>query len=250
MSSISEEGYDLVRNAFFPEVENPSNKYTGILFMGYKMFFNELAISDKIGLNFIANVNDSGTKGYIRASIYNDKSFVFSTEIDSSNKVWYEISSISNSTITQDQYDEITDLINNDKLSGIRVNNEGYFTLFTAINGNYMFIGYNTAIGLHYAYILSDLSTKESYTTLVKFDENPTSQVIPSFSPIHSGQQNLTIGDGLKVENGALKTNIPALPSDASTKTYTLQIVNGVLTWTDVIGDINTILDNINGEVI
>lgn len=44
--------------------------------------------------------------------------------------------------------------------------------------------------------------------------------------------------------------NIPALPSDASTKTYTLQTVNGVLTWTDAIGDINTILDNINGEVI
>ena len=44
--------------------------------------------------------------------------------------------------------------------------------------------------------------------------------------------------------------NIPALPSDASSKTYTLQTVNGVLTWTDAIGDINTILDNINGEVI
>ena len=43
---------------------------------------------------------------------------------------------------------------------------------------------------------------------------------------------------------------IPDLPSDASTKTYTLQTVNGVLTWADVIGDINTILDNINGEVI
>ena len=44
--------------------------------------------------------------------------------------------------------------------------------------------------------------------------------------------------------------NIPALPSDASSKTYTLQTVNGVLAWTDAIGDINTILDNINGEVI
>ena len=63
-------------------------------------------------------------------------------------------------------------------------------------------------------------------------------------------QENITIGDGLKIENGALKTNIPVLPSDASTKTYTLQTVNGVLTWTNVIGDINSILDNINGEVI
>lgn len=44
--------------------------------------------------------------------------------------------------------------------------------------------------------------------------------------------------------------SLPTLPSDASSKTYTLQTVNGVLTWTDAIGDINTILDNINGEVI
>ena len=44
--------------------------------------------------------------------------------------------------------------------------------------------------------------------------------------------------------------NIPTLPTDASSKTYILQTVNGVLTWTDAIGDINTILDNINGEVI
>ena len=53
---------------------------------------------------------------------------------------------------------------------------------------------------------------------------------------------------------GAISTgnslDIPFLPTDAETKTYTLQTVNGVLTWTDAIGDINTILDNINGEVI
>ena len=252
MTSISQEGYDLVSNAFLPteETDNSNNKYAGILFMGYKMFFNELAIfeSDKIGLNFIANLTDNGIKGSIGVSIYNDKS-VEMLELPSSNKVWYEISSISDSKITQDEYNELTNLINNDKLSGIRVRN-GYYTLFTVIDGNYMFIGYNTSIGFNWAYILSDLSTKESYTTLVKFDENPTSQVIPSFSPIHSGQQNLTIGNGLTVENGALKTTIPTLPSDANTKTYTLQAVNGRLIWTDVIGNINTILDNVNGEVI
>lgn len=44
--------------------------------------------------------------------------------------------------------------------------------------------------------------------------------------------------------------NIPALPEDAATKTYTLQVVNGVLTWGDPIGEINTVLDGINGEVI
>ena len=119
--------------------------------------------------------------------------------------IWYEISSISNSTITQDQYNELTNLINADKLAGIRVNNEGYFTLFTAIDGNYIFVGYNMSIGLHYANISPDLSTKESYTQLVMFNEKPTSQVIPSFSPIHNAQENLTIGDGLTIENGVLK---------------------------------------------
>ena len=234
-TSISQEGYDLVSNAFFPTIgtANPINKYAGIIFTGNKLFYNELEQSDKIGLNFITNFNDYGVKGSLRASIYDDKSVKLIHEAASlSNKIWYEISSISNSTITQEQYDELTNLINADKLSGIRVNN-GYYTLFTVIDGNYTFIGYNTAIGFHWAYILSDLSTKESYTTLVKFDKEPTSQVIPSFSNIYGGQQNLTIGDGLEVKDGALKTTIPPLPADASTKTYTLKAVNGVLTWVE-----------------
>ena len=233
MSSISQEGYDLVSNAFFPttEIDNPSNKYAGIIFAGYKLFFNELVISDKIDLNFIANLaNEGGVKGYLRASIYNDKSFEFIKEVASSYKIWYEIPSISNSTITQDEYNELTNLINDDKLAGIKVPNNGYYTLFTVINGNYIFIGYNMAIGLNYAYISSDLSTKESYTQLVMFGETPSSQVIPSIT--NGGvQQNLSIGNGLTIENGALKTNIPPLPADASTKTYTLKAVNGVLTW-------------------
>ena len=40
-----------------------------------------------------------------------------------------------------------------------------------------------------------------------------------------------TIGDGLTIENGTLKTTTPPLPSDASTKTYILKAVNGTLTW-------------------
>ena len=125
-----------------------------------------------------------------------------------SSKIWYEISSISNSTITQKQYDEIKSLIDGNNLAGIKVNNEGYFTLYAVIDGNYIFVGYNMSIGLHYAFISSDLSTKESYTRLVKFDERPTSQVIPSFSPIHNAQENLTIGDGLTIENGVIKEDI------------------------------------------
>ena len=46
-------------------------------------------------------------------------------------------------------------------------------------------------------------------------------------------QENITIGNGLTVENGALKTTIPQLPSDADTKTYVLKSINGVLTWSE-----------------
>lgn len=40
-----------------------------------------------------------------------------------------------------------------------------------------------------------------------------------------------TIGDGITIENGTLKTTTPPLPSDASTKTYILKAVNGTLIW-------------------
>ena len=61
----------------------------------------------------------------------------------------------------------------------------------------------------------------------------PTSQLIPSITTTNT-QQNLTIGNGLEISNGVLKTNnIPELPSDASTKTYVLKSVNGVLTWSE-----------------
>lgn len=53
------------------------------------------------------------------------------------------------------------------------------------------------------------------------------------------------------IENSSSGLTVPSLPSDASSKTYVLKTVNGTLTWIeDTIGDINTILDNINGEVI
>lgn len=42
-----------------------------------------------------------------------------------------------------------------------------------------------------------------------------------------------TIGNGLEIKDGALKTTIPPLPADAASKTYTLKAVNGVLTWVE-----------------
>ncbi len=80
MTSISQEGYDLVWNAFFLEAENPINKYVGIIFLGGKLFYNELITSDKTGLIFISNEDHQGEKKYLRVSIYNDKSIEFTLE--------------------------------------------------------------------------------------------------------------------------------------------------------------------------
>lgn len=53
------------------------------------------------------------------------------------------------------------------------------------------------------------------------------------------------------IENSSGGLTVPSLPSDTSSKTHVLKAVNGTLTWVeDTIGDINTILDNINGEII
>lgn len=97
----------------------------------------------------------------------------------------------------------------------------------------------------------ADLISSTHLESLLRPTTQPLSQVIPTITAANE-QQYLTIGEGLEVKNGALTAracSIPALPDDAATKTYTLQSVNGALTWTNAIGDINAILDDINGDI-
>ncbi len=94
----------------------------------------------------------------------------------------------------------------------------------------------------------ADLISSTHLESLLRPTEQPLSQVIPTITSANE-QQYLTIGEGLEVKDGALTTKVPALPEDAATKTYTLQSVNGVLAWTNAIGEINTILDDINGDI-
>lgn len=178
--------------------------------------------------------------------------------------IWYNLNTTSG-TITQNQYDEIKSLIDGNSLAGIKDTTLGiYFPLVNSENngtftfGHYGLGSESTGSNTKYSMtkmemiIKSDLSVSFSLKDVYvpALTQNLSSQSIPSIKT-DGYQENLTIGDGLVIENGALKTNnIPVLPSDASTKTYTLQAVNGTLAWTDAIGDINTILDNINGEVI
>ena len=125
--SISQEGYDLIYNNFNAGVENPINKYVGILLNGNKFIFNGLInsdIPDKNAFNFILNYTIDGVKCYMEISIYNDKS-----------------------------------------------------------------------IGV----------IDEMYSTITLPQTAPSSQVIPSITTSNE-QQNLTIGNGLVIENGELKT--------------------------------------------
>ena len=97
----------------------------------------------------------------------------------------------------------------------------------------------------------ADLISSTHLESLLRPTTQPLSQVIPTITAANE-QQYLTIGEGLEVKDGALTAracSIPALPDDAATKTYTLQSVNGVLSWTNAIGDINAILDDINGDI-
>ena len=167
-----------------------------------------------------------------------------------SNKIWYELDTISG-TITQNQYNEIKALIDNDSLAGITAKNtlNGYFLLNNLLNnslsGTFTFDIHSLSsetTGRNIKYIIiddeitikSDLSV--SYISKKKFipllTQNLSNQSIISIKT-NGYQENLSIGDGLAIENGVLKTTIPPLPADASTKTYTLKAVNGVLTWVE-----------------
>ncbi len=252
--SISQEGYDLVHNAFDRiGVENPINKYVGIIIEGNKLIFNRFIdsdISDKKGFDFILNITVDGVKGYMGISIYNDKSVEIKEEMDSS-PVWYNVGTFNfgatNQKITQEQYNEIKALINSNSLAGIIVNfvadSQLFFPLFSANTNTFDFAVTSVtteeeffnrkSLDIIGCTIKSDLSITFNWNSnyFVTLSVNVSNRVIPTM--LQGYQENISIGDGLTVENGVLKTNIPALPSDANTKTYVLKAVNGVLTWSE-----------------
>ena len=251
--SISQEGYDLVYNAFSHASENPNNKYVGILVNGNKFIFNELIdsdLSDKKGFNFILNIIIDGVQGYMEISIYNDRSIEVKEETDSS-PVWYNVGAFNfgatNQKITQGQYNEIKALINSNSLAGIIVNfvadSQLFFSLLSANTNTFDFAVTTVtteeeffnrkSLDIIGCTIKSDLSITFNWNSnyFVTLSVNAINRVIPTM--LQGYQENITIGNGLTVENGALKTTIPPLPSDANTKTYTLKAINGVFTWSE-----------------
>lgn len=117
-------------------------------------------------------------------------------------------------TVTQTGFDLLTQKLFNNEIVGISLGEVGTCMLLNDITGGSIsFIGpYSGNDGRFKATFKLDLSVKTEYVdkggspiSLTLPQTAPSSQVIPSITTANT-QQNLTIGDGLTIENGALKT--------------------------------------------
>lgn len=289
--SISQEGYDLVYNAFSPESLNPNNKYAGILWWGYTSILNEVTISGKKSFNFIANVDSEEGKFSLKVSINDDKSVEAKGEISSSSSV-FDITPYltSETSISVEGYNALKEFITSNKGSMIKVTLGSmgimYFNCTSISNNNVInlsqcdFAGYEGTIrtvslgndgvfaldGSDFVRVTPNASNPTSILTTIgiggdvyaiptgndysteistlngRIDSlnNDVAQLlsynIDSLdSRITQLENDISIINSLDsrindLENTIIK-DIPPLPSDANTKTYTLKSVNGVLTW-------------------
>ena len=227
MTAISQEGYDLVYNAFSIDTATPNNKYVGILLAEMKMFYNEFVTSDKTGLNFISDSFENGVKRSMSVIIYDDKSIeIINRVISPSNKIWYDLYLTPGATtITQEQYNEIKKLIDSNSLAGITPKriSDGYFSLIMSFNGTFTFRYLDLSnesntgdkkytIFKHEIIIKPDLSVSSSseYKYIPLLTQSLHNQAIISIKT-DGCQEDLTIGDGLAIENGVLKSTSKVL---------------------------------------
>ena len=239
-TSISQEGYDLVWNSFSNETENPSNKYAGILYNNYKAYLNKTIMGDKAGIVFKAAISlDTETIEFV-ITIYNDKSVVVSQKFDSSSPVWYDLSTSSVTAIGQEQYDDIKALADSNKLAGIIVAG-GIYPLTFRLEGTFLF-STTCIVGqtLERKIQQNECTIKSDLSITTNLKEYPyierliglSRQVIPSIKT-DGYQENLSIGDGLVIENGALKTtgggqsikDLPVVELTSETTTVTDETV-------------------------
>lgn len=260
--TITQEGFNLIQTKL-DNGEIIGINMDGTLF-NYA-YFNTYSVDSSAPIKTrIIFLHNAENEIYLKLTI--DEALTWSAEPEpissGSSKIWYDIGNINlfdPQPITQEQYNEMSALAESNGLAGIvlRSDSIAYIPLQNIDNGTFTFqyLSYGKDDFQNFTNDSFTITIKRDLSVSLSLDQKPLFSIPTQggvFIPCASGavQQNLTVGDGLKIENGALKTNIPTLPSDASTKTYTLQTVNGALAWTDVIGDINSILDNINGEVI
>ena len=118
-----------------------------------------------------------------------------------------------NQTVTQEGFDLLLQKISSNEIVGISLGDAGTCMLLNEMKGTSIsFIGpYDGNHGRFKATFNLDLSVKTEYVdkggspiSLTLPSTSPSSQLIPSITTSNT-QQNLTIGDGLVIENGALK---------------------------------------------
>lgn len=118
-------------------------------------------------------------------------------------------------SISQEGYNKIKQLVENNNLAGIKVD-ISYFPLVLNAGGEFAFSSISTTIyeeqysSIHKTTVSIGadlkLTIEDKQQSLMILPSNLPSQQIPSIGGGGS-QQNLTIGDGLKIENGALDVN-------------------------------------------
>ena len=180
---------------------------------------------DESTLTYLRNYIDGQDKVIYKAAadLITAKKCVTELYLNITEFIGEMIEGSTSTTITREGFNLIQTKLNNGEIIGISIDN----------------------ILIQFAY-----SDKYSYDV----DGTPTlfTKLIFIYNFENKANLKYTIDGRTLTVTGEIETrlNIPALPADAETKTYTLQAVNGVLTWTDTIGEINTVLDNINGEEV
>ena len=205
---ITQEGYNLV------EEKINSGEVIGVYSPSMSMpFILYSYLIDKNGL--IGFTFDSPLAGgeLTRITIKKDLSFVLEEIVNGSSgssKVWYELPNLFLlENITQEQFNEIKNLALQNQLAGINCGGF-YCPLEFYQDGQNIAFFYpwyeNDIFTPHLIGLNTDLSVKIiPYSTITLPQTAPTSQVIPSITTFNK-QQNLTIGDGLKIKDGALDT--------------------------------------------
>ena len=207
---ITQEGYNLI------EEKINSGEVIGIYIslMSMPFILYSYLIDENGVIGFTFNSPLAGGE-LARITIKKDLSFGLEQIVDGSSgssKVWYELPNLLLlENITQEQFNEIKNLALQNQLAGINCGGLYCPLIFYQDGQNIAFFypWYENDIFMpHLIRLDTDLSVKKiPYSTITLPQTTPSSQVIPSITTSNT-QQNLTIGNGLEIKNGALQEKV------------------------------------------
>ena len=148
-----------------------------------------------------------------------------------SNKIWFDVASLGDYYLTEEQYNTLVSYSKQGLLAGI--NNGGFFIPLQNISDiksdkpTLTFEGWYLSIGL-ITITINGEDRKVNFNTksvLISPTTSPSSQVIPSITTSNT-QQNLTIGDGLEIKDGALQEKVLNVSVSMTAEQLSLSINN------------------------